>query len=325
MAATSSGGGVQRHRPAAFPGRGSGRSEATLEKCNAIGSLLQTAEGYPRDVLEMLQSSVHSCLTTPKDKRHEFQNNIIRMVGEVLQSVEASKVTKVDSLKSKVTNADDEKRVRESAYKQAQGQEQACREALDAAQRALREAEAAKRATEKAMRDLGPELKKAAYDAQLAEAEVSNCRRVLRNFKVLEAGAGSNPASPATPKPVSSMLRAAVAEATSPATASEPASLSPQAASDQDPSPLHSSNEGAATLPTACAVDEAAEEAPEAAQSSQRGQQEEVASKSKPPSSSSSSSAALERAKVGGWEAATAATRTSRPAPLRLTPGSSTA
>lgn len=172
------------------------RGDGVLDKCHAIGGMLQSAEGYPRDVLDTLSNSAHSCLITPREKRHEFQQNIIRMIREVLESVECNCVGKAAGLKTKLAHADSEKITREAALKSARAQEQACKEFLEAAQKALQEAEAARKVAEKSVRDLGPEMRKAAQDAQLADTEVSACRGVLRTFRVLEGDLSQPPASP---------------------------------------------------------------------------------------------------------------------------------
>lgn len=244
---------VQQKRFSAAPhaGRGS-RADTTFEKCNAIGNMLQSAQGYPRDVLDMLANSAHSCLTTPMEKRHEFQNNIINMIGEVLESVEASCALKAVGLKTKLAHADSEKCTREANLRNSIAQLEACKEFLEAAQKALKEAEAARKTAEKSVRDLGPEMKKVAHDAHLADAEILTCRGLMRNFRQFEGGHlhSSPPTSPKSTSPKSVMEEASPTAASPAAISAEAASAgqSPLGAAEEEVSPTQ------ATVPTGSAA-----------------------------------------------------------------------
>lgn len=159
-----------------------------VDKCKAIAKMVGSADGYPAHVLSMLSGTVLNCLKMAKDERHEYQENVAKMVGEVLTSVETSRIAKVEALKGLLTDADGEKSTREATLEAATTRETTCREELEAAQKALDEACAAKTAAEKAVKGLAPELKKASADAQIADADLLNCRSMLATFKELEEG-----------------------------------------------------------------------------------------------------------------------------------------
>merc|ERR1719323_1674025 len=78
-------------------------------KCNAIADVVSTAEGYPPATLNMLAASVKGCLGVSKENRHDVQNDVIKMISEVLSSMEIGHTTKLASLGEKIAEADTEK------------------------------------------------------------------------------------------------------------------------------------------------------------------------------------------------------------------------
>jgi len=162
--------------------------DPVLEKCAAIASMVNAAESYPVDVLSTLSSSAEGILRIPKTQRHEFQHNIAKMIGEVLASVESSNSSKAAGTRAKLSQAESEKIVRTAALEAAVEHESALEGQVEQAQKALDESVAARKEAEKSVRSLGPELRKAAAEAEVADAEVAKCQQVLDAFRELESG-----------------------------------------------------------------------------------------------------------------------------------------
>jgi len=138
-------------------------------KCGAIMSVLTEAEGYPEATLQMLASSVQSCFGTPKDSRHMVQNAVIDMISEVLASIEANHVKKINELKTKIAEADAEKARRQAVADAAAVTRTEKAEAAKAAEVALEEMLAAEATATTESQEAQAQQK--IGDAELSKAE----------------------------------------------------------------------------------------------------------------------------------------------------------
>jgi len=132
-------------------------------------SVLTEAEGYPEATLQMLASSVQSCFGTPKDSRHMVQNAVIDMISEVLASIEANHVKKINELKTKIDEADAEKARRQAVADAAAVTRTEKAEAAKAAEVALEEMLAAEATATTESQEAQAQQK--IGDAELSKAE----------------------------------------------------------------------------------------------------------------------------------------------------------
>jgi len=93
-------------RPAASPIAGVAKRPAAggivLGRCSVISKALLQAAGFPQTVLQVLSVSVPQSLGLPREQRHEFQEQVAAMVGEVLRNEEASTQLQVETAAAKL-------------------------------------------------------------------------------------------------------------------------------------------------------------------------------------------------------------------------------
>jgi len=114
------------------------------EKCDAIASVLAEAQGYAEPTLQMLATSVKSCLMIKKEERHQVQNAVIEMISEVLSSIEAGHAEKVAAIQAKISDADAEKESREGEAEAAAKAQKDKAEAVTVAEATAEEAKEAR-------------------------------------------------------------------------------------------------------------------------------------------------------------------------------------
>jgi len=138
-------------------------------KCSAIAQLIESAEGHAPEVLQMLAGCIKTCLTEPKEARHEIQNQVVEMLTDVLASVEAQRTAAVEESERKVAELNDEQSVREAAVETAEAVQREQAEAVEAARQGL---DAAKVEIETAKAEVVAAVaEQEAGDAELLQAE----------------------------------------------------------------------------------------------------------------------------------------------------------
>jgi len=124
---------------------------------------------------------VKSCLGAPIEDRHEYQEKIVQMIGEVLAACEQGFVDGLAALEAKVAGADEEKAARATASSEAQAQleakKQDCTEkeaTLEKIREGIAPKKAALSAAQKEQKGLEKQLEKAASDKARYEEAISS-------------------------------------------------------------------------------------------------------------------------------------------------------
>jgi len=185
---------AQMKRPAAAAAKSGGKAarkepvNPTTQKCNAIVQIIESAKNYPDEVKNMLAGCVKRCLEVPKEDRHQVQNEVIKMIGELLASVEASHTEELAALEAKVAAADTEKESRSAAAAAASAAALEKAEAVQAAKEALLTAKADRAtaltevATSVQAQKAGDEEQEAAGEKKaMAESTVSGALAALKS------------------------------------------------------------------------------------------------------------------------------------------------
>jgi hypothetical protein len=125
------------------------------EQCGVVAEAVQAAD-LPKAVVGMLSNKtlLKDCLAVPKEERHAFQEQVIQMITEVMESLEAALTTKITDAEKKVASSDEDKASKEAAEKAAsealEAKKTAAEEAKTASAEAIEAAKAAKAALTKA-------------------------------------------------------------------------------------------------------------------------------------------------------------------------------
>lgn len=149
---------VAMKRPAAAFAARKGRGKKArsvgaevLSQCGLVAAAVLEAETFPSPVLEMLGSNLTDSLGVAKETRHPFQEKVVTMVGEVLQSVEAAKQAAVAEAEAKLGEVTAVKEERETAEKAATDELAAKEEVTSTATTAAQEAALALTTAEEAL------------------------------------------------------------------------------------------------------------------------------------------------------------------------------
>jgi hypothetical protein len=149
-------------RPASIAGladdepskKGPGASKLR-EQCGIVADALHEAD-LPKDVVGMLSNRtlLKDCLAVPKEDRHTYQEQVIQMLTEVMEGLEAAFNTKIAEAEKKVAASDVDKAAKEAAEKAAsealEAKKTAAEEAKTASAEAIEAAKAAKAALQAA-------------------------------------------------------------------------------------------------------------------------------------------------------------------------------
>lgn len=131
-------------RPAAAasasPAKKPARRDPALGKLKAVGTALSVAEGYPEQVIQMFAATLEHSLLVPAPDRHESQNAVISMIGEVLASEQTRFRDQAAAMSITIAEADSSKVLREKAVAETAAAATAAGEALEASKAALKEA-----------------------------------------------------------------------------------------------------------------------------------------------------------------------------------------
>lgn len=90
------------------------------KKCKEVGVALKKADGFPPHVREMLAENLHYCLGVCKEERHEFQETVIKMVADVLGSIQANLEAEVRTTEGKIVEAESEHSLKQVALQDAE-------------------------------------------------------------------------------------------------------------------------------------------------------------------------------------------------------------
>mmetsp|Transcript_57321 Transcript_57321/g.124026 ORF Transcript_57321/g.124026 Transcript_57321/m.124026 type:complete len:435 (-) Transcript_57321:295-1599(-) len=123
--------------------------------CDVVEAALIGCGKVPASVQHMLAGSAASCLGIMKQDRHNYQNDVVRMIGEVLQSVADDKQSAVAAAQSKMNEAESNKAAlsatvvqEETELAKLQEINSNCKQGLTDANVALQEANSALKAAE---------------------------------------------------------------------------------------------------------------------------------------------------------------------------------
>merc|ERR1719433_2075886 len=67
------------------------------KQCSQVSAAMMGASDFPQQVRNMLMTALPHCLAVPKEERHLFQEELIKMAGKVLESLMSSAQSKVDT------------------------------------------------------------------------------------------------------------------------------------------------------------------------------------------------------------------------------------
>jgi len=116
------------------------RMSEAEQSCEVITTALHDTPGVPEAAKDMLMAALPSCLSVAKDKRHEFQHNIISMANEALAAIQKDLETAIANADAKHADSAGEKQRRDLAASEAKMKAEAA-ETLEA-QRLIAKTEA---------------------------------------------------------------------------------------------------------------------------------------------------------------------------------------
>lgn len=134
-------------------------------RVKAVVDAVLKADGFPESVLKMLGANVALTLGVPKEERHDFQEQVSSMVGEVLSAVEAAAKEKIATAEAKFADLGQSKAGLESTAEAAAADLAAKSTAADSAKTEVGSATAALKAAKAAVTTAESDQK--AFDADL--------------------------------------------------------------------------------------------------------------------------------------------------------------
>ncbi|CAE8637720.1 unnamed protein product [Polarella glacialis] len=108
------------------------RNTGVSKKLSSVAKVLKSAPAFPKSVLAMLGQNLGLSLGPCKEERHEYQERIVQMLGEVINSVESGLQAEIQAAQQKVAAADGEKARREAEAQAADADVLAKTEAVSA-------------------------------------------------------------------------------------------------------------------------------------------------------------------------------------------------
>jgi hypothetical protein len=130
-----------KKRPAATEDEGAGAKKRKIaEALTAVSEAVHEAS-LPKDVIAMLGTKklLKECLGIPKEDRHAYQEQVIQMLTEVMESVEADYKSSIADAEAQVAGSDVDKEAKEAAEKTAGEALEAKKQAAEAAKAAENE------------------------------------------------------------------------------------------------------------------------------------------------------------------------------------------
>mmetsp|Transcript_41105 Transcript_41105/g.87552 ORF Transcript_41105/g.87552 Transcript_41105/m.87552 type:complete len:377 (-) Transcript_41105:115-1245(-) len=140
-------------RPAAAqagPAKSKKPATASSKDIKVVADALLLAE-LPEAVISLLTENLMVSLGVAKEERHQYQEEVIAMISETLDGVEAAIKDRIATSEGKVAEAETDKASREKAAEEATTTATAKSEAVDAAKAALAESTAAHKAAKIAL------------------------------------------------------------------------------------------------------------------------------------------------------------------------------
>lgn len=142
--------GLKRSAPTAA-GSEAKRAQVTLSQFQEVAAALEESRDVPAPVAQLLGSLLPMSLGMPQDKRHSYQAQIVGMVAETLEGIEAGIEASMEAAKAKLGHTDEEKAKRQGAMAAAQQALAARHEEDGKAAAAKAEASVALKAKEEAL------------------------------------------------------------------------------------------------------------------------------------------------------------------------------
>eukprot|EP00933_Yihiella_yeosuensis_P050198 TRINITY_DN47966_c0_g1_i1.p1 TRINITY_DN47966_c0_g1~~TRINITY_DN47966_c0_g1_i1.p1 ORF type:complete len:361 (-),score=161.10 TRINITY_DN47966_c0_g1_i1:221-1303(-) len=177
---------MKRSAPAA---KDAGAKKQKVAKMSKVAKVVKGAETYPQAVRAMLVENLELTLGLAKEERHQFQERIVQMLGEVLTSVQTGLEGKVAEAEGKVAAAEVEKGNREAAATAATATVTEKNEAVAQASTALSDATASVKQATKALKDAQAEQKQGDKDLESAEKKKNQLSDAFANsFTPLKNG-----------------------------------------------------------------------------------------------------------------------------------------
>jgi len=159
-------------RPAAADAGAS--KKVARDQCSEVADALQDAE-LPKTVLSGLfnKTVLKDCLGVPKEDRHPFQEQVIQMITEVMESIESGMKSKIEAAEKALAESDTAKAAKEAAEKTAEETVTTKKAEAEAAKTAASEAAEAAKAAKAALATATSEQKSgdAELDAAIAKKE----------------------------------------------------------------------------------------------------------------------------------------------------------
>eukprot|EP00413_Alexandrium_margalefii_P032671 CAMPEP_0204556464 /NCGR_PEP_ID=MMETSP0661-20131031/29608_1 /ASSEMBLY_ACC=CAM_ASM_000606 /TAXON_ID=109239 /ORGANISM="Alexandrium margalefi, Strain AMGDE01CS-322" /LENGTH=352 /DNA_ID=CAMNT_0051563573 /DNA_START=48 /DNA_END=1102 /DNA_ORIENTATION=+ len=113
---------------------------ASVRQCDAVAAALAASPDFPAEVLEMLGTSLKASIGVPREGRHPFQDEVARMIGDVISKREEGLQAGATAAEGKLEEVNAQKAEREGVQGAAVQELSAKEEATAAAQTAAGEA-----------------------------------------------------------------------------------------------------------------------------------------------------------------------------------------
>jgi len=165
------------------------RRNVTDEKVKVVADAVVKADGFPDALLRMLSTNVAPTLGVVKEERHEFQENVAAMVGDVLASMEAAAKAKIAEEEAKVAQLSGSKATLESSAEAATAESAAKTAAAESAKAAVTDAVAALKAAKAAVTTAESEQKTGADEIAATAGKKTHLEATLaESFAPLKEG-----------------------------------------------------------------------------------------------------------------------------------------
>jgi len=183
-------------RPAAAPKVAppkKAKKDPLAEKAELVTELAEKATGYPEAVLGMLMSSMETSLLVPKDARHEYQEEVVKMFAEVLHSVEEVATAAVAAAQGKAAAVEADKCAKDGVVEATKGIVKEKQEGVEAAKTAMQEAAVAKMAATTEHTSAAAEQKTGDAELDAVEGKKASLESTMaEEFQPLKDGTAGN-------------------------------------------------------------------------------------------------------------------------------------
>merc|ERR1719414_1348710 len=140
------------------------------------------ASDFPQQVRDMLKSALPDCLTVPKEERHRFQEELIKMAGQVLESLMSSAQSKVDTAEKALSDLKGEEAARQAVLTEASNAMASKKKAVEDAEAAVKESISAVKAGKEDLASAEREQKAGDVEIEAAAKKRDNLESVMANL-----------------------------------------------------------------------------------------------------------------------------------------------